>query len=102
MSVAKDEIIAVLYQCIDELNEQLPPENRLPKSPQTSFFPESGGLDSLGFVNLIALVEEKCEDRFHVAIMLGESRDEAENRSFETVEQLAKVISRIIDEKGRG
>ena len=59
MDITREKIIEVLYESIGELNEQRSKDQQLACSPQT---PLGGGagLDSLGFVNLVALVEEKC------------------------------------------
>ena len=101
MSGVRDQVLRILYQCIDELNEQLAPEQQLRKAPQTGLFGDSGRLDSLGFVNFIALVEDKCESRFRVALALTEDSAQQEGASpFETVGELADFISqRLIDTK---
>ncbi len=95
----KDEILALLYQCIDELNEQFPEEQRLAKSPQTELFGASSGLDSLGFVNFIALAEEKCEDRFNVALMLADVAPADGESAFGTLDELADVIVQAVSRK---
>jgi hypothetical protein len=94
----KDEILALLYQCIDELNEQFPEEQRLAKSPQAELFGATG-LDSLGFVNFIALAEEKCEDRFNVALTLSGAADAEDEGAFGTLDELADVIERAVSRK---
>ena len=70
MPVSRDSVTAVLYQCIDTLNEQLGPSQRLPKSPEARLSGDEGGLDSLGFVSLVALVEEACAERFGRTLVL--------------------------------
>lgn len=94
----KDEILALLYECIEELNEQFPEEQRLAKSPQTELFGATG-LDSLGFVNFIALAEEKCEDRFNVALMLSDAAHADGEAAFGTLDELADVIMRAVSRK---
>ena len=95
--MARDQILEILYQCIDELNEQLTPEQQLRKAPQTRLFGDSGRLDSLGFVNFIALVEDQCERRFRVALSLTEDSAQQEGTSpFETVGELADFIKQLL------
>src|SRR5215470_17624232 len=101
MSATTDEIRQILYQCIDELNEQRSADQRLAKSPDTDLFGDSARLDSLGFVNFIALVEDKCESRFRVALSLtGDADKDGGENPFETVGQLADFIQqRLADKK---
>jgi acyl carrier protein len=96
MRVTRDEVLAIIYQCIDELNELLAPERQLPKTPDTSFFADAGGLDSLGFVNFIALVEQKCENRFRVALTLTDDTNEDGGIPFDTVDGLADLIWQLL------
>jgi hypothetical protein len=95
----KDEIMALLYECIEELNEQFPEEQRLAKSPQTELLGRTSGLDSLGFVNFIALAEEKCEERFNVALMLSDAANEDGEGTLGTLDELAEVIVRAVSRK---
>jgi acyl carrier protein len=92
MDITREKIIEVLYESIGELNEQRSKDQQLACSPQT---PLGGGagLDSLGFVNLVALVEEKCHDRFGRSLVLsGAQVDPAARDPFETVSSLAEFI----------
>ena len=100
MSIVRDQILGILYQCIDELNEQLAPEQQLRKAAQTRLFGESGRLDSLGFVNFIALVEDECESCFRVALSLTENGAKQGDASpFETVGELADFIRQLLIDK---
>jgi acyl carrier protein len=100
MSIVRDQILEILYECIDELNEQLAPEQQLRKAPQTGLFGDSGMLDSLGFVNLVALVEDRCERRFRVALSLTEdATNQGGADPFETVGELADFIRQLLIDK---
>jgi len=93
----RDQILGILYECIDELNEQLVPEQQLRKAPQTGLFGDSGRLDSLGFVNFVALIEEKCESCFRVALSLTEDGARQEDANpFETVGDLTDFIMHLL------
>src|SRR2546425_11678447 len=100
MSIVRGQILGILYQCIDELNEQLAPEQQLRKAPQTGLFSDSGRLDSLGFVNFVALVEDKCESCFRVALSLTEDGAKQGDASpFDTVSELADFIRQLLIDK---
>src|SRR5262245_2277182 len=97
MSVTKDQILGILYECIEEVNEQLAPEQQLQKTSQTSLLGDSGTLDSLGFVNFIALVEDKCEGCFRVALSLTDNgAGHEDGNPFETVGDLADFIRQLL------
>jgi acyl carrier protein len=72
MKPTKEELIEIVYQSLDEVNEQLPNDVQIQKSLDSSFVGRNGGLDSLGFVNFVALVEEKCAHRYGVTLSLAD------------------------------
>jgi acyl carrier protein len=93
METSREQILGLLYESIDELNEQLDQGQRLSKSPETPLLGDGGGLDSLGFVNLVALVEEKCCERLGATLVLTEGGSIPDARNpFETVGTLAAHI----------
>jgi hypothetical protein len=92
MDITREKIIEMLYECIGELNEQRAKDQQLACSPQTPLG-DGAGLDSLGFVNFVALVEEKCHDRFGRGLLLsGAQVDPAARDPFGTVSSLAEFI----------
>ena len=102
MAITRDEIIEVLYQSIDELNEQRSKDQQLARSPDTRLG-EGAGLDSLGFVNLIVLVEEKCQERFGRSLVLSDAEVMPSARDhFETVRSLAELIQLRLTDRPAG
>jgi acyl carrier protein len=99
MAVTRAQVLQIIYECIDELNEQLMPEQQLAKDPNVVLFGPSGYLDSLGFVNLIALLEERCERYFKISLSLSEGRTDADNDQVHTVAELANRIGQLVVEK---
>jgi acyl carrier protein len=89
VAASRESLFATIYQSIDDVNQQLAPEQQIVKSPSTSLFDGTHGLDSLTYVTLVALIEEKCEDRFGVSVSLSEA-NAAE--SFETIESLVAFL----------
>jgi acyl carrier protein len=86
---SRESLFEIIYQSIDDVNQQLAPEQQIVKLPDTSLFDSTHGLDSLTYVTLVALIEEKCEDRFGVSVSLSE--DNA-GESFETIESLVSFL----------
>lgn len=70
MKLTKEELLGIIYQSLEEVNEQLPNDAQIQKSPDATLVGQAGGLDSLGFVNFIALVEEKCTQRYGISVSL--------------------------------
>jgi acyl carrier protein len=68
----KEELIDIIYQSLTEVNEQLPNEAQIQKSLDSTLLAGNGGLDSLGFVNFVALVEEKCAHKYGVTLSLAD------------------------------
>ena len=92
MSTTREQILQALYESITALNEQRGPHQQLAPSADTSLG-EKSGLDSLGFVNLVALVEEKCQERFHKALVLTEAAAKSGVRDpFDSIGTLAEYI----------
>ena len=92
-------IVHVIFDAIDELNYQLPEEQRLEKSIDTVLFGRAGRLDSLGLVNLIVEIEQKAEKEFGVTVTLADERAMSQKSSpFRTVANLANYISLLLEE----
>ncbi|MBK9751000.1 MAG: acyl carrier protein [Chloroflexi bacterium] len=91
-------ILNAIYAAIDELNQQLPADKRLSKTPDTVLYAKSGVLDSLGFVNLILAVEESIEDEFGLAVNIADKVATAsEANPFRTVATLTEYIEPLIE-----
>ena len=95
----KEKVSQSIFKAIDELNEQLPPEQNLEKSIETRIIGKGGKLDSVGLVNLIVAVEQMIEDEFEVPMTLADERAMSQNQSpFRTVRTLAEYIAMLIEE----
>jgi acyl carrier protein len=89
----------VVYSAIEELNEQFPEENRLEKTPETILLGDAGRLDSVGFVNLIALVEERCEEALGLFISITDGFGNLDANPSTTVGDLVDYLCRVIKEE---
>lgn len=62
--MTKEDILKTIFSAVDEVNLQLPEEQRIKKDAHAVIYSENGGLDSLGLVNFIVILEEKVGDSF--------------------------------------
>jgi acyl carrier protein len=96
MKPTKEELIDIIYQSLEELNEQLPDDEQIQKSPNATLVGRAGGLDSLGFVNFVALVEEKCAHKYGVTLSLTETSSQ-EDGAFEDLGKFADSLFQRLD-----
>lgn len=93
LSTTREQILEALYESITALNEQRGQHQQLAPSAATPLLGDKSGLDSLGFVNLVALVEEKCQERFNKTLVLTDAAAKPDLRDpFESVGTLAEYI----------
>ena len=98
-----DRVMKTVLLTIDEFNEQLPEEERIPKSADTVLFGKSGRLDSVGLLNLIVEAEENVEAEFGIPITLADERAMAqESNPFETIASLVTYIAQLLEESEDG
>ena len=88
---------SVVFEAIDDVNEMLPREYWLAKSVETAILGPTGVLDSMGFVNLIAAVEERIAAELGLTVSLLGREDRG--GAFNTVGTLVTYISRVIAAK---
>ena len=68
----EQEIREAVYRALDEVNELLPSDEQLTKSPETLLAGEQGGLDSMSVVNLVLATEDAVEAAFGVRVDLAD------------------------------
>jgi acyl carrier protein len=92
MTLTRDRLLQMVYDCIDELNENF--NWAIEKSECEQLFGSEASLDSLGVVNFISLVEEKIQEEFGVQLSLAEEIIAAQERlAFQTVGELATFLA---------
>lgn len=94
----KDELIQLLYQVVDEINEDFDNESEmLLKAEDTVLYGEGGKLDSIGLIRLISTVEEFVEDKYDKEIVLvDEEALNMEESPFHTIATLATHLQKVI------
>ena len=97
MKATKEEILAVIYECIDEVNRMLPANTKLTTTVETVLAGDGGILDSLSLINLLVSLEEKLKLKFSInCFLLDESLLIDPNGPYRSVSHLSEwIISRI-------
>ena len=96
--ITNDDIIQVIFQAIDELNEQLPKEERLDKSVDMELFGSEGNLDSLRLVSLITSLEQKIDEKLGITVSLFDHLATSENDNpFTSINSLADFVASILE-----
>ncbi len=99
----REQITNAIFSAIDEINQQLTREQRLPKSADAMLFSDSGPLDSLGLVNLIVLVEQKVEEQTGCPVSLANDEALSLNDSpFRSVGRLRDYIAMLLEKQPHG
>jgi len=96
--INNEKIVQAVLDAIDELNEQLPKDEKLKKSVDVVLFGSGGDLDSLRLVSLITTLEQKIEEQFSASINIFDNLASSENDNpFMTVNSLAEFIASILE-----
>jgi acyl carrier protein len=92
-----DRIRETIFSVFDELNEQLPAGQQLAKTETMVLVGSDGVLDSLGLVNLIALLEQRVERDFHTSInLVDDDLISDASRHFANVATLTRYLASIL------
>jgi|TARA_B100000959_G_C14891543_1_gene586942 acyl carrier protein len=103
MMTERDKILKSIYEAVDEVNEQLPEDQALEKSPDTVLLGESGKLESIDLVNILVATEENIEEAFDTPISITDERAVSEKNSpFKTIDTLCDFISNLLKENSDG
>ena len=95
----RHQVQKAVYAAIDGLNEQLEDGQKLDKSLDTQLLGRGGKLDSIGFINLIVLLEEKCREHCGVVLSLADTAQVVEPNPFESISSLVDHLDRLIEAK---
>ena len=96
--ISNEKVLQAVMDAIDELNCQLPKEEKLEKSKDTALFGSGGNLDSLGLISLVTALEQKIEESFGVTLTLLEDIAALENDNpFRSVKVLTDYVCSILE-----
>jgi len=99
MSDTKERVTRIVYHVLDELNEQYAEENQLAKTLETPLLDDAGRLDSVGVVNLIALVEEEIGEEFGVRISVTDDLESEGDNALKTAGSFIDYVCRVVERK---
>ena len=92
-------VLELIYQRVDEINNDDDQENKLEKSPDTILLGAGSFLDSLGLVNFIVSVEQNINDSFDSTITLADERAMTQEQSpFGSIKSLTSYIDMLLKE----
>lgn len=90
----------ILYPALDEAKENIETAKTIKATPDSILF-GSDGMDSLGLVQYIVLVEEKVADLTGLEITLASDKAMSRNRSpFLNLKVLGEFVDELLKEEG--
>jgi acyl carrier protein len=96
----KEKINFILNEAIEELNEQLEEDKQLVCEPSERLIGSKGKLDSLAFVTLVSIIEDRLFDDLGLSIQLVSDKAFSKERSpFYSVGSLCDFIEELIAEE---
>ncbi len=96
------DILNALFSALDEAQQSVPSAANVDRRPDAVLFGE-GGLDSMGLVQFIVIVEERLEELYDVEVRLASDKAMSRRRSpFATVGALAEFVQECVDEARSG
>jgi hypothetical protein len=93
------EVLALIYGCIDDINELRMPEDAIDKRPDIVLVGEGGCLDSLTLTMLILNVERQASRISGKEISLLDGRELEDNLArFTTPAALADLVTEVVSQ----
>ena len=97
------ETLSLIYRAVEELNEQLPPKDRLAAAPETPLLGDAGTLDSVQLVSLIVTTEELLLEVHGRHLSVADDRAFSRASSpFLTIGSFADYIDELLGEEDLG
>ena len=93
------QVLEIIYNAIDTLNEEMEDNDQIEKTENAILFGSNSGLDSMGLVNLITLIEQNIEEATGKFISIADERAMSlEESPFRTVASLKEYITTLLNE----
>ena len=88
-----EAVQTVILEVIEDLNAQLPDEDRIEKHSSAVLVGKEGKLDSLNLVNLVISIEQKLDEKLHIIVSLvDEGSFSVETSPFRTITSLTDYV----------
>lgn len=98
----ESQVSQLLFEAIEEINEQLPAQQHIRADLGTQLFGKDGVLDSYTLVQLIVAAEQKVQETLNKAITLADERAMSQKNSpFKSVGSLADYIVLLVRDKAQ-
>lgn len=94
------QITESLLRAVDEVNQGLPPNKKVPREPNAVLFGTKAEVDSLVLINLVILAERNIESDFGRTISLADERALLEEKSpFRSISSMATYVAKLLKEE---
>ena len=100
--ISHDSIVAVIIDCINQLNLARTEEKQLEAGANAAIFGEGSSLDSMGLVSLVIDVEQALEDEGCEISLSDEKTMSQRSSPFRTVQTLAAYIHEKATQENAG
>ncbi|WP_372784523.1 hypothetical protein [Phenylobacterium sp.] len=95
----RDEVLAIIFEALESLNQELEPDERVEIGPATPLFGADAKLDSLSLVSVIVDVETALTVKWDAPISLTDDRAMSREISpFDDVGALTDYILELLQE----
>lgn len=91
-----DRASRIVRDALGEYNQRVEPGLQVSVEPTSALYGDGGGLDSLGLLDLITLLETKLEQELGRPVAIVEESAETDAAPFRTVESLIEGVSAIL------
>jgi acyl carrier protein len=93
METSKEQVTALVYRAVDEINAELTDSQHLDKDPATVLFGSRAQIDSMALVSFIVAVEEQLFDELGLSMTLADDKAMSMERSpFRTLATLIDYV----------
>lgn len=94
------QITESLLRAVDEVNQGLPPNKRVPREQNAVLFGMHAEVDSLVLINLVIVAERNIESDFGRTITLADERALLEEKSpFRSISSMADYVAKLLREE---
>ena len=95
-----ERVEKIVFDVIDETNEELSDSEKIGTSVDTILFGENGALDSIGLVNFIVEVEQKIGEVFGTSVLIADEKAVSQKNSpFRTIGTLVDYLTLLLEKK---
>ena len=97
MDRTRDQITALVFRAVEEVNEDLVDGAKLEKEFDTILFGRGATIDSMTLVSFIVAVEEQLLDAFGLAVTLANEKAMSMERSpFRTMASMVAYVEDVV------